>query len=167
MMATNKFKILKKNGLIEFLKDGEAFLGFKTQDKVTQIFELVGQPELIIGNEEMGFYEYKNGIRIGYVDDFMDEFAILFSEKRHIEFPIHSSSLKGIKKITKNLQIFELISILNSNKIKWKSCDEKSSSCFTIITEGDVLILFDLENGELFRVVYSAISKGISQTIQW
>jgi hypothetical protein len=47
-----------------------------------------------------------------------------------------------------------MITLLSHTKINWRSWDEHSSSAFTIRTEGDVLIVFDLDEEDLVKIVY-------------
>ena len=78
-MVQNKLMIEKKNGLIKFLKYGEKVISvLKLEDKISDIVREIGEPKVITGNGECGYYMYKNGLRIGYTDDSIDEFAILF-----------------------------------------------------------------------------------------
>lgn len=165
-MGKNSLMINQENGLLKIFKDGDEFIqGFKLEDKIVAIKKEIGKPENIIGNEECGYYEYQNGLRIGYIDDFINEFALLFCEEKNNKFQIEILEIDCVKQLSKKTSIHDFIKILNFSKVEWKTCDEKSTEMFSIITEGNVLILFNLDNGKLYKILYSQISKGIGRII--
>jgi hypothetical protein len=158
-------KIEEKNWLIRFLKEGKFFDDLQIHTKVSDAYSSLGKPTSKIGNDERGWLlEFRNGILIRQLDSFINELAILFN-KRNVKYSIeitsfeHAiSSSKHITEISKKTLIHEFLKILGYNNIKWKSCDERSKECLSIITEGNVLIIFTLEDGKLFKIVYSDIS---------
>lgn len=156
--------IQNTNSVVRFLKKGKFFKGLRLKDKTSKMYKNFGTPKAIIGDNSFGFYEFSNGVRIGYIDDYLDELAILF-DKRNVKYPIEITSSekeislsKYVNEISNKTRIHEFLRVLGYNNIKWKSCDERSKECLSIVTEANVLITFTLEDGKLFRIVYSDIS---------
>lgn len=158
-------KIEEKNLLIRFLKEGKFFDDLQIYTKVSDAYSSLGKPTSKIGNDERGWLlEFRGGIRVRQLDNSINELAILF-DKRNVKYPIEITSSeketslsKYINEISKKTRIHEFLRVLGYNNIRWKSCDERSKECLTIVTEANVLIIFTLEDGRLFRIVYSDIS---------
>jgi len=156
--------IVEKNWLIQFLKGGIFYGNLSLNSKIEDFYHILGKYTDMIGNDERGWLIYfKNGYRIRYIDNSITELAILFKEG-NARFPIEVTSYekimldKHITEISKKIQIHEFLRVLGYNNIKWKSCDERSKEGMSIVTESNVIVVFSLENGKLYRIVYSHIS---------
>lgn len=163
-MKKNRLFFEHPNNLISLLKKGEDVLSFKLKDKVEDVLKITGKPDKIMGNKEMGFYEFANGVRIGYFSDYVDEFVIMFSEVRNVSFIINSPSKI---EISKNTTVLELLKILNYHKIQWRNFEEINPDNLSFITSSGIIIMFDIEDKCLFRFVYSSVSKAIVNKIKW
>ncbi|WP_113635888.1 hypothetical protein [Nubsella zeaxanthinifaciens] len=133
----------------EFLKTGNNLNGVILNDPKDKISELLGEPIELIGDRECGFFQYKNGVRIGYFGNEIDELAISFVGRGDI---FYSVKLDNTYEITNHTQIHEFIFFLNNNNLSWKSFDEKSKMAFSIILKSGVYVVFDLETGCLYKI---------------
>ena len=147
-----RLELYQNNAILDFLKIGQVLEGIRIGDKKEKVFSLLGKPNRIVGDDFSGFLEFKNGIRFRYVDHLIDDLEIIFI--KNVKLPIQLDLLPESSSICKKTLIGNFVQILSFAKIKWRSWDEHSLDAFSIRTEGDVLVIFDLESSKLERIIY-------------
>lgn len=87
-------KIEDKNWIIKFLREGIFFGDLKIHVGVENALNILGKPISQLGNEEKGWLlEYGNGIRISFLENNIDELAILFN-KMNVKLSVEITSLE-------------------------------------------------------------------------
>jgi hypothetical protein len=165
-MQRNKMQIDQEDGIIQFLKYGENIDSFiRLEEKISEVEKICGYIGSKNGNNECGYYYCGNGLRIGYIDEYINEIAINFYQEKRVRYPLTLQLVFNLNSISKKTEIYQLLKLLNLNNIKWKCFDEKSKEMFSIITEGYVMIMFSLENGKIHSMIYSQISLSIGNNL--
>ncbi|MBL0739873.1 hypothetical protein [Chryseolinea lacunae] len=145
--------MIKKGEFTEFLKFGWGLAGVGLDQKTEVAQKTLGEPISIVGEERYGFYEYDQGLRIGYMNGEIDEVGIVFFGKKNIVFDLDLNNVDAINTVTEKTTIHEFIKFLNVVGIKWRSYDEANLNVFCIITKGNAFVLFDLETGCITRAM--------------
>ena len=152
-MKNRDLQLNRVNNILDFFKKGKSLEGISVLDKSEKLFKIMGTPVSIIGDKKWGYYRYAGGLQYGYTKDHIDEVGIVFDGNKRTKFPVKVDLLEE-NYITNKTSICSLIKLLSYSKIKWRSWDENSTSAFSIRTEGDVLILFHLDEETLEKIVY-------------
>ncbi|AYL97711.1 hypothetical protein [Mucilaginibacter celer] len=136
---------------IDFILTGESFAGIKLNDPLEKVFALLGDEEEKVGVERYGFLHFEQGIRIGYLDNTVDELSILFTPKAKFSYLVRNSLNEEIA-INGKTQLHEFIYLLKTKRIKWRCIDDKNMSDLMLEMNGQVLACFDLYTGYLNKI---------------
>ena len=148
----------KPNSIIHFLKNGISSVFYiNLNDSINTLKEVYGEPINIVGTKDNGHYHYSNGVRFSYKNDKINEIDIKMMYDESINFILDKKiPLLEIDSVNINTPIHAFIFILNEFNILWRSYNEKNKSVFALLTEGGVCVVFDLETGELVKIVINS-----------
>lgn len=135
-----------------FLKVGLTALNVSQVPSKDEIYQVYGEPIEVVGDNNYGYYLYPKGLQFGYFGTRIDEVALIFKFCQDEFYSVLNILLKETLVINKNTKIHELIKFMNYEKIKWESIDNHSIGAFSLRTEGNVIVMFDLETGELIKM---------------
>lgn len=137
--------------LISFLQTGKSLcnieIGQKKQDVISKFGEQLEQ----YGEKEYGYFELPKGIRFSYFKDEIDGLAVL-NKREDAVFAIDVAELQDTYTIGPNTTIHEAIKFLNWSGTKWTTVDTDNKFNLTILTQGNVGLIFDLDEGELIMI---------------
>lgn len=122
-----------------------------------EIKEIYGEPTSITGNEEIGYFFYKE-LRLGYCKDRIDEIAIIF-DNDFVSFSFYTEFAESIQSINSSTKLNELFLILNFLDLNWKSAFDKNNREYLFIETGDnVWVTFNLEDNRIAKISYTGLS---------
>ncbi len=121
-----------------------------------KLSELADNPEFkkmkLAGEPDYGFFYMKNGFRIGFSGDVIDEIGIDFTKSKcKIIFKTNNGlfNLKG-KKIHKILDFF------NDNLLSWRCVESLDNNNLMIrLNKNNIMIIFDIYEGTISSIVKS------------
>lgn len=137
-----------------FLTSGELGLNFFIDDEINVAHTKMGKYLDHVGDDSAGYFYYSNGVRVGYVEKYIDEIELNFKEYKHLSFDVDSIFGERFR-ISGKSRIHEFIYFLNSNNVKWKCVDEKNLYSFIIKVNDVSLSFFDLNTGKLIKSLVS------------
>jgi hypothetical protein len=135
--------------IIDFLRKGELLCGIALDTKKQAVLDRFGNLLTVYGDKSVGYLELSGGIRFGYLNDTIDEFAIL-NEKMSSPYTFHAGDKEIYIGPTTNFN--DTIMLLDNQGIKWKQLYPTHEFELYLLTEGYVGLVFDKET-ELLRII--------------
>jgi hypothetical protein len=137
--------------LISFLQIGKSLcdieIGQNKQDVVSRFGEQLEQ----YGEKGHGYLELPKGVRFSYFKEEIDGLAVL-NKREDAVFIFDVQELQDTFTIGPNTTIHEAIKFLNWSRTKWTIVDTDNKFNLTILTQGNVGLIFDLDDGELMMI---------------
>lgn len=143
--------MIETKDLISFLKTGESLCDIKIGHKKADVISRFGEKLDQYGEKDYGYLELPKGIRFGFWGDEIDELAVL-NKREDALFELHVPDLHETFTLGPKTTIHEAIKFLNWSKVIWSVVDTANIFSLTIFTQGQVGLVFDLEDGELMII---------------
>ena len=139
--------------IVMFIREGFVQEGIGFGMSIKELKEKIGDPDSVIGDNIRGYLMY-GCLRFGYLDDFVDQIAILFYVDDTTKFNINLENIEGeITSICGTTKINEFIKLLSVNGIKWQSQYQKNELDYVSIhVEDKSAATFELQKGFLKRI---------------
>lgn len=144
--------------MIDFLKEGKRLDGIEMGTSIDYLIKVKGEPDDIVGDETGGYLYYKQ-YRYGYdISKSIVEMSIEFSNLedkfkfKKIENFFYGEKLYRSFKIGSKTKINEFIIFLNFLQIGWEANNTTDNDYLTIKIINGPFVLFDLSNGNPFRI---------------
>jgi hypothetical protein len=151
--ATN---YIQTDDFLKFLKNGMPIGAVSIGMNTHEIKEIYGEPTSVTGNDEMGYFFYKE-LRLGFWKDKIDEIAIIF-DKDFVSFSFYTEFSGSIQSINSSTKLNEVFLILNFLEINWKSAyDQNNREYLFIETSDKVWITFNLEENRIAKISYTGL----------
>lgn len=137
--------------LILFLRTGQTLcdikIGHKKADLIAKFVDKLEQ----YGEKDYGYLELPKGIRFGYRGDQIDELAVL-TKRDDAVFELDVPELHETFTVGSKTTIQEAVKFLNWSSIAWSVVEPANKFNLNLLTEGNVVLVFDLEDGELMLI---------------
>lgn len=150
--------MFKKN-LFQFLKSNTQGLPIGLGDSKSLAIELFGKPKEIVGDDSMGFIYFRNGIRISYDDDIINEIGIdICNTKKSYPVKNKEDGVKGV--LNRNTPIHKILDLLSTCGIRYRFIsinDQNDYLC--VVTEGNVALYFSVYDDQLTLIAYTGVAK--------
>ena len=143
--------MIETKDLISFLKTGQLLCDIKIGHKKADVISRFGSGLVQYGEKDYGYLELPKGIRFGYFADKIDELAVL-NKREDAVFELHVPDLHETFTIGPKTTIHEAIKFLNWSSVIWSVVDTSNKFSLTLLTQGQVGLIFDLEDGELMKI---------------
>jgi hypothetical protein len=143
--------MIETQDLITFLKTGHSLCGIAIGHRKSDVIAKFGEKLNQYGEQEIGYLELPKGVRLGYSGDEIDELAVL-NKREDANFAFYVADLCETFTIGPKTTIHEAIKFLNWSCVKWSVVDTANKFSLTLVTQGLVGLIFDLEDGELMKL---------------
>jgi hypothetical protein len=143
--------MIETKDLILFMKTGQSLCDVKIGHKKAEVISRFGTRLEQYGEKNYGYFELPKGIRFGYFGDEIDELAVL-NKREDAVFELPVPDLHETFSISPKTTICEAIKFLNWSSVKWSVIDTANKFNLTLLTQGKVGLIFDLEDGELMII---------------
>ena len=143
--------MIETKDLISFLKTGRSLCDIKIGHKKADVISRFGTRIDQYGEKDYGYLELPKGIRFGYCGYEIDELAVL-NKREDAVYELYVPDLHETFTIGPKTTINEAIKFLNWSSIIWSIVDTANKFSLTLITQGQVGLVFDLEDGELMKI---------------
>jgi hypothetical protein len=137
--------------LISFLQKGQSLCDIQIGQTRQEIVSKFGRFAIHYGDNNVGYYELPKGIRVGYTGNIVDELAIL-NKREDAVFKLYVTDLLETFVIGPTTTIQEAVKFLNWSGTGWSITDTTNKFNLTIMTNANVGLTFDLEDGELMII---------------
>jgi len=143
--------MIETKDLISFLRTGQSLCDIKIGHKKADVISKFGSKLDQYGKKEYGYLELPKGIRFGYFGEELDELAVL-NKREDAVFELSVPDLHETFTIGPKTTVHEAIKFLNWSSVIWSAVDTANKFSLTILTQGQVSLIFDLEDGELMKI---------------
>jgi hypothetical protein len=143
--------MIETKDLITFLKTGQSLCGTEIGHRKADVISTFGEDLIQYGEKDYGYFELPKGIRLGYWGDQIDELTVL-NKREDAIFELNVTDLHETFTIGPKTTIHEAIKFLNWSYVRWSVVDTANKFSLTLLTEGQVGLVFDLEDGELMKI---------------
>lgn len=137
--------------LISFLQIGKSLCGIEIGQTRQDVLAKFGDHLDQYGENDYGYLELPKGVRFSYFKNEIDGIAVL-NKREDAVFVLHVPDLLDNFTIGPNTTIHEAIKFLNWSRINWTIVDTDNKFNLTILTQADVGLIFDLDDGELMMI---------------
>ena len=139
--------------IVMFIRQGFVREGIGFGMSIKELKEKIGDPDSVIGDTIRGYLMY-DCLRFGYLDDIVDEIAILFCVDDNFRLKINLENVDDeITVIAGTTKINEFIKLLSINGINWQSQYRKNELDYVSIhVENKSAATFELQTGFLTRI---------------
>lgn len=153
--------MIETSELISFLQFGKSLCNIEIGQTKLDVISRFGMQLEQYGEEEYGYLELPNGVRFSYYKGEIDGLAVL-NKREDAVFTFFVPELQDSFTIGPDTTIHEAINFLNWSQTKWTIADNENKFNLTILTQGNVGLIFDLDGGELIIIskVRNELSSG-------
>jgi|688.fasta_scaffold75502_5 hypothetical protein len=135
-----------------FLEDTPLY-NIKTGDEVSVLKQNdIFKKMILSGDKDYGFYYAKNGFRVGFSDNYIDEIGIDFTKSKcKVIFKTNESLFNFREK-----KIHKVLDFLNDNLLSWKAVESLDNNHLMIkLNKNGIMIIFDVYKGTITNIVKS------------
>jgi hypothetical protein len=137
--------------LITFLRNGQSLCDIKIGHTKQDVLSKFGAQLDQYGEKDYGYFELPRGIRFSFFKDEIDGLAVL-NKRNDAVFDLVVPDLQDTFTIGPKTTIQEAIKFLNWSQVNWTVVDTVNKFNLTILTQGNVGLIFDLDDGELMMI---------------